>query len=109
MPGLDAGAPGLKDGGDVRGGPLEFERAAGQHHQDHRLAGGDDGLEQLFLRAGKAQMRAAAGFAFHPVGRLAQGQDGDVGLLRGLHGFGDGLGVVGDGLVCPRRRSAGRS
>ena len=42
--GLDAGAPRLKNGGHMGGGPLEFERPAGQHHQDHRLAGGYDGL-----------------------------------------------------------------
>ena len=52
---LDARAPGLQDRGHVRGCPLQLQRPSGQHHQDHRLAGGYHCLKQLFLRAGKAQ------------------------------------------------------
>ena len=51
-------------------------------HQNDRLAGGGNGLEQFFLAAGKAQVHAAGGFAFHEAGGLAQGQNGHVCLLR---------------------------
>ena len=95
MPGLHAS----RIAGTCSAAHLSSKRPAGEHDEDDRLAGGDDGFEQLFLVAGKAEMNAAGGFAFHPVGGFAEGEDGDVGLLGGLDGFGDGLVVVGDGLA----------
>src|SRR5580658_2256760 len=44
-------------------------------------------------------MYAAGGFALHPIGWLAEYEDGNVGLFCSFNGFGDGLVVVGYGLV----------
>ena len=43
--GLDAGAPRLKNGRYMLGSPLEFQRASGQHDENHRLSGGGDGFQ----------------------------------------------------------------
>ena len=76
------------------GCPLQFQRPAREHNQDHRLARRDHGFQQLLLVSGKAEMYAARGFAFHPVGRLAEREDRHVGLARRLYRLGDCLVVI---------------
>ncbi len=83
------------------------ERAAAGEHDDQRLAGGLQGLEQVALDPGQADVGAiAAGEAFQLDGHLlafelrgeAHERDHHVGLLRGC-----------DGLVRrARRREAAR-
>ena len=95
MPGLHAS----RIAGTCSAAHFNCERPTGHDHQDDGLARGYDGLEKLLLGAGETQMHAAGGFAFHPVGALAQGQNGHVGLLGGFHGLGNGPGVVGNGVA----------
>ncbi len=91
---FDPRAPCLENRRHMLGSPLQLERPACQHHQDHRLARRDHGFQQFFLVSGEAEVYAARGFALHPVGGLAERQNRHVGFACRLHCLGDGLAVI---------------
>ncbi len=71
------------------------ERAAGDEHHDHRLAGGDERIDESLLLAGQIEMRAvfcfpALGFAFAHHG------DDEVAIAGFADGGGDALRVAID-------------
>ena len=58
-----ARVPRFKNCGNVLLRPVDGERAAVLDHKDDGLSGGDDGLKQLLLIAGKAQIGAVKALA----------------------------------------------
>ena len=53
----------------------------------------------MLLSAGKAQCGAAGGFALHPTGAFAKGQNRHIGFLGRLDSFGNCFGVVWNGQL----------
>ncbi len=86
--GFDAREPDFHDGGHMLSGPIQHQRPAGENEQHDRLAGGDDCFQQLLLIPRQIQVGAGCGFATH-VARLAQGEDGHIGILCRGHGCGE--------------------
>ena len=88
--------PGFEDGGRVFAGPVHSESAACGENDDERFAGRDEGLEEVFLRAGKVDVGAVAAketgiavvllFAFK-VGGDTNNSDYDIRFASGIDGF----------------------
>ena len=89
--------------GDFAATSVSVERAAVEQHDDERLAGRGDPVDQLLLLAGQVERRARLGLAAHLAG-LAEREHDLVGRLR----RGDGLveagacGAVGGRVVVRR-------
>ena len=83
---MGARVPGLQDGGGMLVHPVDAERPSVDQHDDERLAGPGDLLEQEVLAAGKFQARTGPAFAAG-AGIPAHDDHGDIALPR----QGDGL------------------
>jgi hypothetical protein len=66
--------PSFENGGNVLNGPRYRKRAAVEEHKNDRLAGGDDGFEQLLLIARQIEASARRTFAAHEA-RFPQCED----------------------------------
>ena len=82
--GLAAQPPGVENRLRMLGSPVEDQRPAGIDQHDDRLAGGMQGLDQIFLHAGQTDPGAALGLAAH-AGAFANADHHDIGLQR--HGY----------------------
>ena len=64
-PRFHTGEPDFRKGGNVRSGPLEYQRPPRKNKKDDRFSCGDDGLQQILLIAGKIQARARSSLPAH--------------------------------------------
>ena len=76
--------PGHQQRAGLLGQARDHQRPAAEQHHHDRLAGGGDGIHQLLLAAGQAQLCARARLAAH-VGAFANHQHHHVGSLGRRH------------------------